>query len=402
MSKHQVARSRRTRGLLASFVAVAFGFTGLVALATSSSASASTASATSIAECVPQEAWTETIPAVGTPTIEIDNPDYVQAWTEAVDHPAVTHVEYKWKSWNWSTFDYDYQWATTDPGRWWEPVYEHGWPLVQKSRVVVDTEAWTEYIEHPAVGTPKITVPNPDYVPEQIIEHQAVVCPTIVWQWHTWQTSLKDGVITPLNGGHVTWPQSYVGAGKLTPPCGVWYQQDLYKGTSDAIAALYADDELVILPNGKYEDHALVRDWKFVYGGDCTEEQPGDVPVDPAVFTAPTCDAPGTLEGVDTDDYEWIRTGPDTAAVLTATAIGEVTLTGQKVYGPRDLTMLTGEVCLSETPLIPQAPVDPPVVTQQTLAETGFPLLGALGLAGSFSLIGGGLVNARRLLRKSA
>ncbi len=30
----------------------------------------------------------------------------------------------------------------------------------------VEREAWTEVIEHPAVGEPTITVPNPDYVPE--------------------------------------------------------------------------------------------------------------------------------------------------------------------------------------------------------------------------------------------
>lgn len=132
--------------------------------------------------------------------------------------------------------------------------------------------------------------------------------------------------------------------------------------------------------------------------GDPIDEQPDTVPVDPAVFTAPTCDAPGTLVGVDTQGYEWVRTGPDTAAVLTAHAIGEVTLTGTTVFGPYDLTQLSGEACLSETPIIPQAPVVP-TVKQATLAETGAPLLGLLGLAGSLSLIGGGLLNAGRLLR---
>ena len=150
-----------------------------------------------------------------------------------------------------------------------------------------------------------------------------------------------------------------------------------------------------------------VFDLNKLTGDQCFSEQPREVPVDPAVHTAPTCVAGGSLAGVNTEDYVWIRTGPDTAAVMTATAIGEVTLTGQTVYGPYDLTKLTGEVCLSETPVIPQTPVVPTVVvptavTPATLAETGFPLLGVLGLAGSFSLVGGGLVNARRLLRKSA
>ena len=136
----------------------------------------------------------------------------------------------------------------------------------------------------------------------------------------------------------------------------------------------------------------------------CLSEQPREVEVDPAVFTAPTCEAFGTLVGVDTADYAWIASGPSDARVLTATEIGDVTLTGTTAYGPYDLTQLTGEICLSgtpiipETPITPQTPVTPTVVKQAALAETGVPLLGLLGLAGSFSLIGGGLLNARRLL----
>ncbi len=393
MSKH-LSSSRRARGLVASFAAVALGVTGLVALATSASAA--------VAPCVPQDAWTETVPAQGTPTIEIDNPDYVPAST--IEHPEQTEdynvwIYSKWtpgQGWRYKEFPQTAKPA--DPGQGW--IF---WKLEVRTRVV--TEAWTETI--PAVGTPKITVANPAYVPERVIEHQAVVCP--VTEWHTWQTSLKPGVTTPVNGSHVTWPQAYVGAGKIAPTqCGVWYQQDLYKGTSSAIAALYADGLLTELAPGVYEDAALVAaagyQWKFIYGGDCVDEQPEEVPVDPAVFTAPTCDAPGTLVGVDTEYYEWVESGFPSEATLTAEEIGEVILTGQTVFGPHDLTQLTGAACLSETPVIPQTPVVPtaPVVTQATLAETGFPLLGVLGLAGSFSLIGGGLVNARRLLRKSA
>ena len=141
---------------------------------------------------------------------------------------------------------------------------------------------------------------------------------------------------------------------------------------------------------------------EFKVDTDCVEGGELLIPVEPAVYTAPTCEAAGTLVGVDTEDYEWVESGFPTAATLTATPIGEVELIGKTVYGPYDLRKLTGEVCLSENPLIPQTPVVPTVVTPAALAETGFPLLGVLGLAGSFSLIGGGLVNARRLLRKSA
>lgn len=70
-------------------------------------------------------------------------------------------------------------------------------------------------------------------------------------------------------------------------------------------------------------------------------------PVAP-IFTPPTCDAAGTLIGVDTSQYVWIRSGTDSAAVLTAQAVGNVTLTGQTVYGPHDLTQLTGPYCEEE------------------------------------------------------
>jgi hypothetical protein len=83
------------------------------------------------------------------------------------------------------------------------------------------------------------------------------------------------------------------------------------------------------------------------------------VPVTPAVYTAPTCDAPGTLIGTDTEDYTFVRTGADTAAVLTATPVGDVTLTGTLMFGPYDLTQLTGERC--EDDQITVSPVAPTV-----------------------------------------
>ena len=65
------------------------------------------------------------------------------------------------------------------------------------------------------------------------------------------------------NGGTpdaVTWPQTLAAADALT--CGVWYQVDTYP--TSAIPALTADG---ILTDG--EDHAVVKSWRFVYGGDC-------------------------------------------------------------------------------------------------------------------------------------
>ena len=134
------------------------------------------------------------------------------------------------------------------------------------------------------------------------------------------------------------------------------------------------------------------------------EETPVQVAVTPPVYTAPTCAAAGTLQYADGTGYTWAASGADGAKTLIATAASGYELTGPTEFGPYNLVQLSGAQCVSGTPVVPEAPVVPqaPVVQADTLAETGFPLLGVLGLAGSFSLIGGGLVNARRLLRKSA
>jgi hypothetical protein len=168
---------------------------GVAAIAALALAAALPAAATSyVDECVPTEAWTEVVPAVGEPTLTIDNPDYVPAWTEtipasgeltitvenpdyvpawteSVEHAAVLGTTYEWKSWNWSTFKYDYRWSPTSPGTWWTKTG------CTDSYVV--TPAWTEYIEHPAVGEPTIVIDNPNYVPGSMVEHPAVGEPTI-------------------------------------------------------------------------------------------------------------------------------------------------------------------------------------------------------------------------------
>lgn len=68
--------------------------------------------------------------------------------------------------------------------------------------------------------------------------------------------AMPDGG-TPDN---VTWPQGYSPDGAVE--CGVWYQVDRYNDAD--IPALIADG---LLYNG--EDHEVVLDWDFAYGGDC-------------------------------------------------------------------------------------------------------------------------------------
>ena len=95
----------------------------------------------------------------------------------------------------------------------------------------------------------------------------------VVTEWHTWEVPGQPKKNPPKVGEDVNWPQTYVGPGKIEPTkCGVWYQQDKYTAKQSVIDALWADDKL------EYgEDHAIVKDWKFVYGGDCPPPPPPTV-----------------------------------------------------------------------------------------------------------------------------
>jgi len=86
--------------------------------------------------------------------------------------------------------------------------------------------------------------------------------------WYTWEVHLKKGVTVPKNSDHVTWPQPLVGAGQLTPTkCGSWYQQDHYRAPDTAVESVVKDGLLKL-----GEDFSIVKEWKFVYAGDCTAD----------------------------------------------------------------------------------------------------------------------------------
>jgi len=331
-SRDTSPRRSRTRGLVASFAAVAVGMTGLVAVATSASASATTCDDTSHPNgIVTGSGWLAKVNTVGDPATV----PYVAPAGYLVDVFCVA---------------------------------AGGGALI----IDVTPDAASIVVDHPSVNSVShyrihlVPIPATEVTP---------AAPTFAPP-----TCDAAGSLNYSNGAGYTWAES---------------------GTESATTlTATATAGYVLTGQTIYGPYDLTQ----LTGEICLSEQPREVEVDPAVFTAPTCEAGGTLVGVDTEDYEWTRTGPDTAAVLAVSPIGDVTLTGTTAYGPYDLTQLTGEICLSgtpiipETPITPQAPVTPTVVTQAALAETGLPLLGLLGLAGSFSLIGGGLLNARRLL----
>jgi hypothetical protein len=81
-------------------------------------------------------------------------------------------------------------------------------------------------------------------------------------------------------------------------------------------------------------------------------------PVAPGVLPG-TCDAEGSITAPDTAQVDWTITGPITARVATATPIGNVTLIGKTVYGPYDLSQITGSPCIPDaTPIKPVLTTD--------------------------------------------
>lgn len=225
--------------IIAGVAAAALATVGLLAVAAPASADSYDGEV-----CTPAAAWTEVveIPAVGEPTITVENPDYVPgvpAVTKPVVHPAVTkvvkheaetHTEYHfakftrertrtfsiygWGAWSdygsWSKYSPEThtswelgtnpigspQWHSAGDRNWGTVQWERQWQAQHDglTRTVEDKAAWDEVVEVtpewteivevtpavPAVGEPTKTIDNPDYVPASTrnVEHEAVTCPT--------------------------------------------------------------------------------------------------------------------------------------------------------------------------------------------------------------------------------
>jgi hypothetical protein len=131
------------------------------------------------AECVPSEAWTEYIehPAVGEPTVTIDNPDY-QPGTDA--------------STTWWNFAPNKDQGPLegaplfplDERGTWEGPHTEGGPGQDQEGVYQQGGGYGSWFYRETipgtdpVGDPTIEVPNPDYVAPWVeeIEHDAVTC----------------------------------------------------------------------------------------------------------------------------------------------------------------------------------------------------------------------------------
>jgi LPXTG-motif cell wall-anchored protein len=94
-------------------------------------------------------------------------------------------------------------------------------------------------------------------------------------EWYTWDT--QGYFPSAVDGGDVSWPQTLVGAGQISPEtCETTYQQDLYKGTREQIDAVL-DGNLLEDEGAYYEDHLLVKSWVFVSTDECIEVTEGVV-----------------------------------------------------------------------------------------------------------------------------
>lgn len=150
--------------------------------------------------------------------------------------------------------------------------------------------------------------------------------------WYTWETTYV-GTEAPT-AGTITWPQYLVGKGHandLKLECGVWYQTDRYEGKDKDIQKVIEDG--VLSYDGKPEDHKIVKEWDFVYGGDCAK--------DPYVETGAWVDGQWECgdtsvtvsRTVTTTTYTWDRaTAKFTSSSSEATETGTRPLTGDEAF----------------------------------------------------------------------
>lgn len=255
--------------LSASLVAALLG--GGLALTAATSASAATVPdefCQAVYETQPNPAY---IPAV-------DEVSHVETVIDTPEVAEVSHVEFRWKSWNWDTLQFDYRWSVGNPGTWWVKTGE--------TRTVIDTP-------YQAAVTHEVTiidVPAQPAVGEPTVQVQTGETCEVTLNWGT--TFLQPN---PQNADHVSWPQPFLAFGAdYTPPCGVQVQQDDVRGSREAIDAILADDTLVRSGN-HFEDSGLTYAWRFLDGGVCAPD-----PQSPQVIVTygefggadPSCETP--------------------------------------------------------------------------------------------------------------
>lgn len=281
-------------------------------------------------------------------------------------------------------------------------------------------------VDEPPVDEPPVDNPPTDEPPvDPPVDEEPVDPPVDVVVTDEVWWELPDGGTPP---DHVTWPQPIADENALD--CGVWYQVDTYDVRD--IPALIADG---VLTYG--EDFDVVISWRFVFGGECVPDYPGDIVTvtdgEPVTdcdavtvsFVRTTSTSTGTLV-----DNAWVYGEPViTSETITreATAIECPPVIDPPVECDDDQVLVDGEcVAIEHPPVDPECdegeelsnglcvPADEPnpgddtdkgdgdAVTgsapqQSSLAVTGADPWGALSIAALLMLIGLGMKARRRV-----
>jgi hypothetical protein len=411
----------KMKGFAATAVALALTLGG-VALAAPASATDTPA------ECVPSEAipaWTEVTPdiehpAVGEPTITIDNPDYVPA----VEYqPAVYAIEYEFVH-KFDVLHVFPKWKTDPNWNAESNPQSKGWIATGNTR---DGELITpEVPAADAIGEPTIVVDNPDYVAaytEDVpdIEHPevpAVTCPPVEEE-PACQANLFDGFEdrgglweitygtqhTDVNGVAVFTNDSFGGLvafnGGEIPSymTGAEYRWLYVYGDEPGRTWTwdFADNTRVTAVASYTEDGCPVVAWS--YG--TTPELP-ELPADEIVFESPvyTVECGAEIGDVVPATVAWTSTtytrGEDGQPVASSsTGVNDT----EHVVTQADLDMLECETPIVDPePTTPDAepapagdPADSADFGDRTTDETVVPLA-ATGSTIPLPLLGGGLI----------
>lgn len=307
---------KRWPALLATACLMTMGLAG-PALATSAAATP--------AQCVPSEAWTETVVDTPASTIHHDatpdtftpgaHHDAVLETFTTVNHPAETHVVH-----HDTTYVTSYEYSSPGMANMWMTVLRpdgatringHSYNATGVTRqdmlkaawdeTVVDKAAWSEQVgngdgkaayDDPPVNNHDGKAAWDETVPAvtHTVNHEAVTCTEQV----RWVVPASAGDPTNKAGQESTFPQTRL-VGDLK--CGSWSQDDTYILHNASDLALFNSlGDTLTWVNGRAEDAAIYQSHTFTYGGDCQPAPKVDITYSHWSHGAPQCNETSYIE----------------------------------------------------------------------------------------------------------
>lgn len=167
--------------------------------------------------------------------------------------------------------------------------------------------------------------------------------------WTFRQTNTPDGVETDVK--IMNYVASEWGAGQDESWVNAWFEHvngrdvTTKTGNFESTVIQYLPGTATGVQNARMQiDYKSGYNSQYANGsvtltGDCSDPDP--TVITPTLeFTEPTCLAAGSVVKGQSDHYTWTETGPSSARVFTAHAVGNVELT-KTTFGPYDLRRLT-------------------------------------------------------------